>query len=311
MELLAARNVALTCLIMQNAGLILVMKHSFRSDAVPYSESSAVLASEILKLSACLTLELFSVESNLGKLTKSLSPSSSNIFMIVPATLYVLQNLLQLNAISGLSPAAFVTGAQLKVVTSAIFSTILLKRKLSFTQVLSIFPLMAGVAMVQMKAGSQSSSSQNHIFMLCLLGAVTLSGLSGALLELSFKMERESIWAKNFFLSVFSLPTAAFAVTRDVHSKGKELSFVSVTEGFDEVVVLMISLLALGGLLTALVMKHAGALTKCFAVSVSIIICTGVTVFQGLQPLTLTNFTGVILVTSSVFLYSSASKKKC
>ena len=152
--------------------------------------------------------------------------------------------------------------------------------------------------------GKLVSNSEQVTPVLCLLCAVTLSGLSGALLELSFKRQGESIWAKNLFLSLFSLPTAGFAAVIDMKSSGKSYSLSSFTEGFDTAVLILILFLALGGLLTALVMKHAGALTKCYAVSLSIIICTSITAYFGLQAMNFSNVLGISLVIWSIFLYT-------
>ena len=65
------------------------------------------------------------------------------------------------------------------------------------------------------------------------------------------------------------------------------LSASQLLDGFDLVVWIVVVLLALGGLLTALVMRWAGALTKCYAVSISIVLCTHVSVCWGVQKVTL------------------------
>jgi UDP-sugar transporter A1/2/3 len=143
-----------------------------------------------------------------------------------------------------------------------------------------------------------------------LLAAVTISGLAGVLLEFSFKREGESLWVKNFFLSVFSIPSAFYAATMDVKNVEGRTLIGNLADGFDLVVWMVVLLLALGGLLTALVMKHAGALTKCYAVSVSIVICTVISSVSGIQRLTAQVCLGSTLVICSVFLYASESRSR-
>jgi len=192
------RSVALVSLVFQNAGCILSTKYSFRNRAEHYSETSVVVVAEVLKPVTCLILEFRDTNWSPVLLRKSIRFSFHNISMFVPSTLYVVQNIAQMHAIKGLSPAVYVTGAQLKVLTSALFSTIMLKRCLNLRQVFSFFPLMAGVALVQLDSTSVlvRTSTLQLDSLLCLLVAVTLSGFSGALLELSFKAKAESVWKK-------------------------------------------------------------------------------------------------------------------
>ena len=299
------RSLALVSLVLQNAGVILATKYSFRQDAKPYSQSAAILVSEILKLVTCLCVEFHVVDLDLQRLLRSLEFSTSNVYMIFPSTLYVLQNIAQLRAINGLTPALYVTGVQLKVLTSAFFSAAILRRQLSTRQIISFFPLMAGVALVQLDQAGGPLTQFNFSALSYLLVAVTLSGLAGVLLESAFKREGESIWVKNVYLSLFSLPSAMYATKVEAEEGGGHLNASTISSGFDVFVFSVVILLALGGLLTALVMKHAGTLTKCFAVSVSIVICSCVSVISGYQIVTPQVLLGATLVIISVFLYAS------
>jgi len=299
------RNIALLSLVIQNAGIILSTKYSFRNAAQPYSQAATIFLSELIKLFASLLLELQACNWSGDQLRKSLMIKYTNVVMIVPASLYVLQNISQMKAIRGLSPAVYVTGVQLKVLTAAVFSAFLLKRHLNARQIFSFFPLMIGVALVQY--GTRDDAVRlpaTHAFM-SLFVAVTLSGLAGALMEMSFKQEGESLWVKNVYLSIFSIPSSFYAAKVDLNPNNFLAMMFDLTSGFDVVVWLIVILLAQGGLFTAVVMKYAGALTKCYAVSVSIIICTVVSSISGVQTLTPEISLGSILVICSVFLYSS------
>ena len=300
------RVYSLLCLVLQNAGLILLTKYSFRSSAAVYSKASVVLFSEILKLASCFCMELHYSRYSMKALRKSLRLTTGNVGMLLPATLYVVQNVLQLLAIRGLSPTVYITGAQLKVVTSAVFSVFVLKKQLNSRQVASFFPLMSGVALVNLDSTERHKAASEVYAMIYLLVAVTVSGLAGVILELSFKSEDESLWSKNFFLSLFSLPMASFAV---FHEVGKDPAPKALAAGYDTTVILIIVFLALGGLLSALVMKYAGTLTKCYAVAVSIVLCSVVSTLRGMQTWSYNTFGGSLLVISSVFLYAYEPKK--
>ena len=69
--------------------------------------------------------------------------------LAVPASLYVVQNTLQYVAISNLDTATYQVTYQLKILPTAIFSILILKRSLSLKKWLSLGLLMIGVAIVQ------------------------------------------------------------------------------------------------------------------------------------------------------------------
>mmetsp|Transcript_5357 Transcript_5357/g.22689 ORF Transcript_5357/g.22689 Transcript_5357/m.22689 type:complete len:309 (+) Transcript_5357:208-1134(+) len=296
------QNKALAFLVCQNAGLILLTKYSSRETADHYSRSTVILLSEVLKLVTCLLLQGRSNGWCWRSTITSLGPSPSNLIMIMPATLYVVQNLLQFRAISGLSPAVYITGAQLKVFFSGVFSMFFLARPLTGRQIFSFFPLMLGVALVQWPRSSSGAPAESNVgAAACLLGAVSISGIAGVFLEHSFKREKKSsLWSKNFFLALFSTPAALCGMFLE-----HEQPFSQFLDGFDAVVVGVILLLALGGLLSAVVMKTAGTLTKCYAVSISIVVCTIVSVLSGTQDLSLRITAGTLLVILSTGLYAS------
>jgi len=169
--------------------------------------------------------------------------------MLLPASLYVVQNNLTFYALKGLSPAVYVVCSQLKIVTSACFSVVMLQAVITARQSLAIALLTVGVIIVQWPRNDiqiepfSSPGGLEHF--LALAFAVTISGLAGAILEKSFKKAGESLWVKNFFLSGFSIPFALLAAAQSG----------TFFKGYDRFVILVIILQALGGLLTAAVMS--------------------------------------------------------
>ncbi|KAL8968280.1 MAG: hypothetical protein Q9183_002538, partial [Haloplaca sp. 2 TL-2023] len=70
----------------------------------------------------------------------------------MPASLYVVQNLLLYLAISNLDTAVFQVTYQFKILPTALFSVVLLRRRLSLRKWLALGLLMLGVVIVQLPA---------------------------------------------------------------------------------------------------------------------------------------------------------------
>jgi len=126
-----------------------------------YLSSTAVFMNEVLKLTVCLTFALFDIAySSPPSLpaTSLFSSVSSAVFagdswkLAIPASLYVLQNSLQYIAISNLDSAVYQVTYQFKILPTAIFSVIFLKRQLSIRKWIALALLMIGVAVVQIPA---------------------------------------------------------------------------------------------------------------------------------------------------------------
>ncbi len=126
-----------------------------------YLTSTAVFMNEVLKLTVCLTFSLHEIARTMSSTMSATSLFGSVIGAIfagdswklaIPATLYVLQNSLQYIAISNLDSATFQVTYQFKILPTAIFSVLLLKRSLTTRQWLSLAFLMVGVAIVQIPA---------------------------------------------------------------------------------------------------------------------------------------------------------------
>ena len=114
---------------------------------------------EVLKFAVNLTAALLDASRTLSPsapATSLFSEVSAAVFtgdswkIAVPAGLYVLQNSLQYVALSNLDSTTYQVTCQLKILPTAIFTIILLKRSLSSRQWASLALLMFGVAIVQM-----------------------------------------------------------------------------------------------------------------------------------------------------------------
>jgi UDP-galactose transporter len=122
-----------------------------------YIPSTAVLSAEVLKFTISLTMALYEVHSKVqhAAATTLFSTLASSIFsgdswkLAIPAILYNLQNSLQYIGASNLDASTLQITYQLKILTTAMFSVTLLRRKLSTRKWLSLLLLAVGVAFVQ------------------------------------------------------------------------------------------------------------------------------------------------------------------
>ncbi|KAL8907009.1 MAG: hypothetical protein Q9171_006033 [Xanthocarpia ochracea] len=162
-------HVSLTMLIVQNSVLILILHHSRVMPLVGghrYLPSTAVFLCEVLKLTVCTTLALYDMSRIISPSTPATSLLSGLVAAVftgdswklaIPASLYVLQNTLQYFAISNLDTATFQVTYQFKILPTALFSIILLRRRITPRQWFALLLLMVGVAVVQKPAADTAS----------------------------------------------------------------------------------------------------------------------------------------------------------
>jgi UDP-sugar transporter A1/2/3 len=297
---------ALFALVLQNTALVLLMKLSYRSNAVEYSATTAVLSSEMLKLLIC-SLQVCCSKGQ-QQATQLVLSVNSEVKLVLPCILYVIQNNLLYIAIDNLDTTVYVVCSQGKILTSALFSYILLGKVLTKQQVLALVILVFGISCTQVTEGGVDAGAERGDQLLGLLavaGASFTSGFSGVYLEKIYKDKSKTIWERNLLLSIFSLPFCIFSVITSSDSS----TLCNVFHGFDSVVLLVVVFQAVGGFVIAFVMRYASTLLKCFAVSVSICLCMLISKFAQKQSILLNDVVGVIFVNFSIFIYSGAGSK--
>ena len=122
-----------------------------------YLPSTAVLLVEVLKLVVSLSIALYQLPEyrHSGPSSKLFMSLYNSIFssdswkLVIPAALYTLQNSLVYIAIGNLSAASFQVTYQLKILTTVLFSIILLGKRITSKQWLALVLLTIGVAIVQ------------------------------------------------------------------------------------------------------------------------------------------------------------------
>lgn len=204
--------IALVALVIQNSGLALMMRYTiiYSAPDTRYFASTAVLSAEILKFFLSITFCYF-IDAN-GSWDAFMSSVNSDLFtnkidwvkLAVPSLLYTIQNSLQYVAMSLLSAPVFQVLYQMKIITTALFSVMILSKRIGIFQWISIVSLAGGVALVQLsQLQEKSSKSANSLtgLITVLLSCLT-SGFAGVYFEMVLKSSKTSVWMRNIQLSV-------------------------------------------------------------------------------------------------------------
>ncbi|XP_072017358.1 UDP-galactose translocator-like isoform X2 [Amphiura filiformis] len=316
------KYLSLFVLVLQNAALVLTMRYSRNLPGDMYFSTTAVVITELMKLCTCLLIILVQMRFDFASFARFLW---ENIIMLpwdtlklgVPALIYTLQNNLLFVAVSNLSAATFQVSYQLKILTTALFSVIMLRRSLSVTQWVSLVILFAGIATVQVqpndptkRASEKVNTEQSAMIGLCAVVVSCLfSGFAGVYFEkiLKSSTQQSSVWLRNIQLGLFGtiigLITMVFKDGPNVMEKGFFFAYTNYVWA-------VVCLQAGGGLIVALVVKYADNILKGFATSVSIIISTVASVYLFQFQINAQFLVGSSLVIVAVYLYSKYPRPK-
>ena len=313
---------ALVALAFQYSSLALLLKLTYRKDAEPYTSSSVVLVTELLKLTVCSFVAVCHSKENLAR---ALATRTDQWLLLVPSCLYVIQsNLLFLGA-KLLPSVIYIVCTQTKILATAFMSRLILGTRLTTVKYTSLFFLGVGIFLVQQSEDKSSISSgegnlaSETIGMMAVFLASFTSGTAGIVLEKIYKgsdsqvdgtvsdkkVVKHTIWTRNVQLSLISLPIALLGA---VLQEGDFLRIQNITRGFDEYVWGVVVCQAAGGVIIAFVLKFANNLLKCLAVAISICFCAVYSVALGDLALTTSLLSGILIVVSSVYVFSSNSK---
>ena len=302
---------SLITLAVQNAALTIIM-HTSRT-TIPssrqYSAASAVLLNELLKGSISLAIAVSRVEPKRAPFRRV----ARDIFspdcwkLAIPAILYVVQNNLQYVAASNLDAATFQVTYQMKILTTAAFSVLLLRKQLTPTKWLALFFLAVGVGIVQIQSGDSHAkhnadmSTMNPLLgFFAVIAACFTSGLAGVYFEMVLKNSQADLWVRNVQLSLFSLLPALLPALFETQS-----SFPSgLFRNFGLWAWATVLTQVLGGLITAVVIKYADNILKGFATSLSIVISFVASVILFEFTITLAFVVGACVVLGSTWLYN-------
>jgi UDP-sugar transporter A1/2/3 len=204
---------ALILFIVLNSILIMALRFA-AVNSNPFDEvisSTEVLFSEILKLLlsiiCCYVIDAnCSMTMFLANLKKGIIDDEQQndlLKLSIPAALYIVQNNLQYVIESG---TLFLVIYQFKIISTAIFYSTMLSRRVSTKEWLLILVLAVGVGMAE---SSQNDIEADHASNLAGIVSVTVSimtsGFAGVFFEKIMKDSKSSIWLINLQMSLLSV----------------------------------------------------------------------------------------------------------
>lgn len=308
---------AICCLIVQNCAQALTMKYA-NGDVVVDTEGHKYLATTVVVMAELFKIiaSCFVIMHTTGGIVGLKSEITNEMIkkpiecakLLVPSLLYTLQNNLQFIALKNLSAAVFQVTAQLKIMTTALFTVLLLGRTLGPHKWASLVVLMCGCMFVNLDslkptpAGAvKQEGNQLYGVICCLIGACT-SGLAGVYFEKMLKGAKTSLWIRQIQLGLGGLVIGTIgAYSQD----GAIIAKNGFFQGYTNFIWMVVCINSLGGLLVAVVVKYTDNIAKAFAVSVSIILSSFISVPLFGIPITLLFMIGTVLVVGSIFLYEA------
>ncbi|KAG0010712.1 hypothetical protein BGZ81_002602 [Podila clonocystis] len=342
------KHLSLVILLLQNSTLVLMMRYSrvnVQADQPMYLASTAVFFAELIKLLACVFVLAYKTKSIARTsyiLRKEIFEQPQEILkMLVPSGLYALQNNLLYVALSNLEAATFQVTYQMKILSTAVFSVVMLNKRLTRQKWFSLCLLMLGVTLVQLqnvgspkaapvtiidtKAEGESeifeeSPVENIADTLDIEGegegddgpiqnpfiglvAVLTSCVSSGFAGCYFEKILKGAEADMWVRNIqLGISGALFSFLAMFYDRQK-IYDGGLLQGYSTMTWIVVCNQALGGLLVAIVVKYADNILKGFATSLSIIISGIISVyFFDFEP-SLQFQLGTLVVIMSTYLY--------
>eukprot|EP00403_Amphidinium_massartii_P005260 CAMPEP_0178381352 /NCGR_PEP_ID=MMETSP0689_2-20121128/5935_1 /TAXON_ID=160604 /ORGANISM="Amphidinium massartii, Strain CS-259" /LENGTH=302 /DNA_ID=CAMNT_0020001525 /DNA_START=106 /DNA_END=1014 /DNA_ORIENTATION=- len=233
--------------------------------------------------------------------------------MAVPALLYTVQKNLLYVALTNLDACIYQVAYQAKILTTAVFSCILLRTQLSRQRILSLLMLMSGVALVEvakLEEDRPKTSERPVLGLIAVSLACCTSGFAGVFFEYKLKMksvQQTSLWVRNLQLAFFAGLIAVSGVFIEDWRAVREAGFF---QGYDWIVMLTITFEAGGGIIVALVVKYADNIAKNFATGLSLTLTTALSALLWDFHVSTFFVLGAVLTLSATYLYSTAPAVK-
>lgn len=272
----------LTLVTIENSNVLLTrfIRSSAEADQL-FKISDMMLVTELCKVLLATLLELWHSQ---GRPTASLCwnhlLSYQSLLVALPAGLYFVQNSLFYVALTSLPAPVFQVLYQMKLLTTAIVSVLLLTRRYSSLQWLSLCSLTFGtvLAVTAHNTSSNDGAKPNAwIGIFAVIIACFCSAFAGVGFEKLIKQDSTpsspSLWMRNIQLGTYSV---LFATLQLFHSnwfnkQHKDSPPKSFLFGFSILVWMLVLLRASCGILVAIIIKHMDNVVKSITSCVSVL----------------------------------------
>merc|ERR1719397_1416883 len=200
----------------------------------------------------------------------------NSLVMAVPALCYFIQNILAYTALENLSSSVYGVLQQAKILTAAIFSVALLRKKISLTKWRALLLLFLGATLVEhhtfQEHGDEAKGNplKGTVAMMTM---ITMSGFAGVYYEKMLKgvnqspHDKLSVWDRNVQLAFWSIAFSFFGLFKD----SEQILQDGLFYGWSMVTVFQYFLMTSGGLLIAVIIKYCDVIIKGMATTIALI----------------------------------------
>ncbi|KAL7538913.1 hypothetical protein ACHAXR_008872 [Thalassiosira sp. AJA248-18] len=288
-SMMSSMKLFVLCLLcMQNTMFTVLRRYSQGVLKENYSKYEVLLVGEIIKMiySAYKVSSSLNAGEKAGQKLQYLLRRSSK--MAVLALIYGAMNILSFVSLRNISAGMFTIFAQLKILTTATCSRVMLRRAYSMTKWRALISLMMGVLLFSEPIWNTKDMSVNPEGGNVVLGTaavlieVTLSGFASIYFEKVIKTDPEQlgIWERNYQLAFGSIPIYIMFILYD---EGGDVGYFG---GWSVVAGILSLLGAAGGMLVALSIKHGDSILKTLATTGAIVLSATLDHFMLGGPLT-------------------------
>lgn len=247
--------------------------------------------------------------------------------MVMLVALYLASNLCSLYATATVGAAVSTLFSQLKIVSTALCGKFILGKNYTNRKWVCLWLLVVGCSCVSYPVIAEAIESSNislsHVDsritahqkvlgIICLLIQVSISGFASVYFELVLKGTEQvqsqqkgralTIWERNFQLAAFSVICAAVVGIGKMWTNVENVSWEK--QGWTVLAGATALCQGGAGLFVAATLKHADAVLKCFANSLSIIVVTLVNMWLFDRPLGTLVRGGMVLSIGAMLLYT-------
>jgi len=280
--------------------------------------SAAVIGVEIVKLMLCLIYILIIERRSLGSILTFLKDDYRNTFLLgIPAAAYSFQMSMEYVALANLNAAVFSVLVQGKLLTTASFSAVILRKRFKIVQIVSLILLTVGVMLINinnMKEGDEDESN-NMKGVSATLGIAVSSGFASVYTEKVIKAQRNrNVARENYSLAYVQVQLALvsliilgiYAILMD----RKEIIEYGFLHNFTTGAFLSVLNSAIGGLTVAAVLKYADSVLKSYATAISVVMTGILSMLLFGTKIDAIYILGIINILCSVLLYNGKDLDK-